>query len=224
MENAMIKDYLTLLFVSSATLFAQDSDNMPEFMSWNQTIGTSNIELMRTREGESNLTNLICDIMLERTDADFAFLNHDDIYSDIPNGLIKHLDLFKLCPFNRTLVLLEINGELLRMIIERKISGIRRGLAIGGGKVEYDCNRNNYNRLMFFQVGDHPFYPKKVYRVVTTDYLAEGNAGFELLTHVEESNIFATGILLREAIREFIIINSPITTYHARIDGRWIKR
>jgi len=224
MENVMLKNYIILFFSSSAALLAQNVEVMPDFMSWNQIIGYSYIELMSTREGESNLTNLVCDIMLERTNADFAFLNYDDICADIPIGPIRHLDLFKLYPLDRTLVLLEINGELLKMVIERKISGIRRGLAIGGGKIEYDSNRKNNNRLTFFQVGDHPFYPKKVYRVVTTDYLAEGNAGFELLTGVEESNIFHTGILLREALREFILLNAPITAFHARIDGRWIKR
>jgi len=220
----MIKNYIILLFSSSAALLAQNLEITPAFMSWNHVIGTSQIELMRTREGESNLTNLVCDIMLERTDADFAFLNYDDICADIPNGPIMHIDLFKLFPLDRTLVLLEINGELLKMVIERKISGSRPGLAIGGGRVEYDSNRKNNNRLTFFQVGDHPFYPKKVYRVVTTDYLAQGNAGFKLLTGVEESNIFYTGILLREALREFILLNTPITEFHARIDGRWIKR
>jgi 5'-nucleotidase/UDP-sugar diphosphatase len=198
--------------------------NLPEHMQWNEVLGISEIDLLRAKEGESMMNNLICNIMLSRTDADFAFINYDDIFTDLRAGEIKYLDLFRMCPFGRTLVLFEMSGDTLKQIVEHKISGMRRGLAIAGGKVEYDTTRENYNRLTYFQVGDYPFYPKKEYRVVTTDYLAAGNAGFKLLTQIDESNIFNTGILLRDIIENYIRLNSPINSMDVIKDGRWIKR
>lgn len=218
----MIRVVILIFIHVYSILLAQNLDSVSEVMNWDETIAVSDIDLFRVDRGESNLTNLVCDIMLKRTDADFAFINQDDIFSDIPVGAISHLDLFRLCPFGRTLVLLEINGEQLKQLIESKIRGIRRGLAIGGGKVEYDTSRTNFNRLTYFQIGDHSFYPKKVYRVITTNYIAEGNAGFELLTHLDESNIIHTGILLRQALREYLVLNSPINVFDVRIDGRWL--
>lgn len=227
MEGVMKRALFSLIILISVHVCAQEEpikSNLPEYMQWNEVLGISEIDLPRAKEGESVMNNLICNIMLNRTNADFAFINYDDIFTDISAGEIKYLDLFRMCPFGRTLVLLEMSGDTLKQIIEHKISGIRRGLAIAGGKVEYDTSRENYNRLTYFQVGDYPFYPKKEYRVVTTDYLAAGNAGFNLLTQLDEIHIFNTGILLRDIIEEYIRLNSPINSMDVRIDGRWIKR
>ena len=223
----MTRALLLLLLFFCKLIWAQENEvqeDWPDYMKWNEVIGISEFELSRAKEGESMLNNLVCDIILKRTEADFAFINYSDIFADLAAGEIRHLDLFRICPLGRTLVIIEMSGDTLKQIIEQKISGIRRGLAIAGGKVEYDTNRANFTRLNYFQVGDHPFYPKKEYRVVTTDYLANGNAGFELLTKIDEHHIYRTGILLRDTIREYLKLNSPINFLDVRIDGRWVKK
>jgi 2',3'-cyclic-nucleotide 2'-phosphodiesterase (5'-nucleotidase family) len=170
------------------------------------------------------MNNLVCDIMLTRTNADFAFINFGDLYADFESGPIGNLDLFRLIPFNRTLVVLEVTGEFLQRLVEQNISGIRQGMAIAGGRVEYDVSRPNHHRLNYFQVGEYPCYPLKDYRVVTTDYLLAGNAGFELLLKIAPEKIIRTDIVLREAIREFIQLNSPLNAGNVKLDGRWEKR
>jgi 5'-nucleotidase/UDP-sugar diphosphatase len=191
---------------------------------WNLQAGVAEINLLRSPKGESTMNNLVCDIMLTRTNTDFAFINFGDIYADYEPGPIGNLDLFRLVPFNRTLVVLEVTGEFLKRLVEQNISGIRQGMAIAGGKVEYDVSRPNNSRLNYFQVGNYPCYPLKDYRVVTTDYLLAGNAGFDLLTTVAPEKIIRTEILLRDAIREFIQLNSPLNARNVKLDGRWEKR
>jgi len=200
-----------------------DGKNYPK-TSWNNIIGLSSIDIISSDIRESSMNNLVCDAILERTDTDFSFLNFGDIRTDLYKGEITNLDLFSLCPYGRTLVILEIKGDLLRRLVEEKVSGIRKGLAIGGGAIEYDTKRPSHNRLTFFQVGDYPIYPKKEYRVVTTDYLANGNAGFEVLTSIDSSKVFRTGILLRDTIQDYIQKYSPLNQTRVKLNQRWQKK
>ena len=192
--------------------------------AWIVQIGQTEINLLRLPKGESTMNNLICDIMLWRTNTDFALINFGDIYADLPVGPVTNLDLYKLIPFDRALVIVEMNGKFLQQLVEYNISGVRQGLAIAGGKVECDRSRPNFHRLNFFQVGQYPCYPQKDYRVVTTDYLVKGNAGFALLTTIEPVKVQYTGILLRDAIRDYIQANSPLNAQNIKLDGRWEMR
>lgn len=219
-----IPEFEAIVDDSIKTMPAPAANSEKDQSPWNNLIGKTEINLLRSSKGESTMNNLICDIMLGRTNADFAFINFGDIYADFEPGPVRNLDLFKLIPFNRTLVVLEVTGEFLQKLVEYNISGVRQGMAIAGGKVEYDVSRPSLYRLNYFQVGEYPCYPLKEYKVVTTDYLLNGHAGFSLLTTVEQGKIFRTGILLRDAVREFIQVNSPLNTSNVKLDGRWEKR
>jgi len=199
-----------------------DGKNYPPGQ-WNETIGTSDINIISSLSGTSSMNNFVCDLMRIRTDTDFAFFNYGDIYADLYQGTITDLDLHAICPFERSLVVLKVTGEFLKQIIEANISGIRRGLAISGGKVVYNLDRPSHNRLTYFQIGEHPAYPMKEYRVVTTDYLADGNAGFSILTTLDSTQVYRTGISLRETIRDYILNNSPLDQTHVKLDERWEK-
>lgn len=191
---------------------------------WNQIIGSSTIDIGVSTAGEAFLYNLLCDAMLKRTNTDFSFLNLGEFNATLFAGDITHLDLFRLCPYARSLVVIETNGEVLYRLIESQISGSRHGMAIGGGIVEYDTSRPDHNRLTFFQIGEHPVYPQKEFRVVTTDYLVKGMAGFEILTEIDSSKIFHTGILLRDAVAEYIQYFSPLNETIVTADNRWKKQ
>jgi 2',3'-cyclic-nucleotide 2'-phosphodiesterase (5'-nucleotidase family) len=191
---------------------------------WNATIGSSDSDIIRSNSGESLMGNLLCDVMLNHTQADFAFITHGEIYSDLYQGDITHLDMFRLLPFNRTLVVLEISGDTLKQIVEKSLGGIHAGMSISGGKVEYEPNRPAHNRLTFFEVGSFPLYPQKEYRVVTIDYLAYGNAGFDLLREVDRTRVFRTGTLLRDVLTEYIKQNSPLDNTKVKLDSRWKRK
>lgn len=227
---------ISLLYI--VTLFAQEhkNDSSANFefgmqqnknypaKQWNKIVGSSTIDITGNIKGESLINNLVCDAMLKRTDTDFSFLNMGEISASLYTGDITQLDLFRLCPLARTLVVFETNGEFLHQLIESQICGSRRGMAVGGGFVEYDAKRPNHSRLTFFQIGEHPVYPKKEYRVVTTDYLINGMAGFKNLTEIDSSKVFHTGILMRDAVAEYIQQFSPLSPTVVRQDNRWVKK
>ena len=188
---------------------------------YDEVVGVSKVDLTRSGQGESPMSNLICDAMIQATGAEFSITNFGGIRADLRAGPITRRDLFKVLPFGNSLVVLQVTGEFLKQIIESKITGSRSGLAIGGGKIEYEQERADGNKITYFSVGEYPLYPKKVYRIVTTDYLAEGNSGMDLLLEVNDANIARTGILLRDAVSEYIQEHSPLLI---EPDGRWKKR
>ncbi len=186
-----------------------------------EVLGTSHSDLSRSGRGESPMNNLICDAMIEATQADFSVINFGGIQADLKSGQITRGDLSRVLPFENTLVVFQMKGEFLKQLLESKISDNRRGLAIGGGKVEFDPAREDGNKITYSEVGGYPLYPEKAYRVVTTDYLAGGNSGMDLLLQVNDANIARTGILLRGAIAEYIKKYSPL---EIQMDGRWIRK
>ena len=193
--------------------------------TWNQIIGFSELIITRTGHGgESLMGNFVCDAILDRTEADFVFISFGELYADIFRGDITELDMFRLFPFGRTLVVFEISGDTLKQVIEKTVGAASSGLAIAGGKVEYDPTRPTGNRLTYVQVGAYPLYPKKEYRVVTIDYHADGLAGFDMLTGIDPAHVFRTGVLLRNTISDYIRQNSPLDDRKIMQDGRWIKK
>jgi len=188
--------------------------------AYNKTIGSASVDLTLSKNGESPLNNFLCDVMRIAVSAEFAFMNLGDVSTELQAGSINHLDMFRVLPFDRKIVVIEIEGADLKKLVEQSVSGFRSGMAISGGKIEYDPKRENHNRLTYFEVADNPIYPARVYRVATTDYLLQGYAGFEMLQEFENINIIPTETLLREVVEQFIKDNSPIDTI---IDGRWVK-
>ena len=192
--------------------------------SWNAKIGSSKIDIRSASNEPSSMNNFICDAMLERTETEFSFINYGDISASLAAGDISELDLFAICPFDRSLVILEVDGAFLLSLLEKSVSGFRCGLATGGGKVELNPNRPSGNRLTYFQIGSYPVYPKKDYRVVTTDYFFDGHCDLNLFSQIDSSKVFRTGILLRDALRQYIVKHTPLGPASVRIDDRWIKQ
>lgn len=223
----------TLLIIYPLFLSAQDETNILKDFSriannypatlWNPVIGSSEIHIANSDSG-SVMDNFVSDAMRNRTEADLAILNSGDVCGHIFIGDITELDMVYLCPLGRKLVIAEVNGEFLQKLIETTISGVRQGAILSGGRVEYDTKRPSKNRLTFFQIGEHPLYPRKDYRIVTTDYLIGGHAGFYLFAEIDSTKIFHTGILLREVVAEYIRQITPLNKTNTGYIERMIRK
>ncbi|RMH63020.1 MAG: bifunctional metallophosphatase/5'-nucleotidase [Calditrichaeota bacterium] len=187
---------------------------------FDEVIGVTEQALTRA-QGESPMNNLICDAMLEASGADFAFTNFGGIRSDLPIGPITPRDIFRVLPFGNAIVVLKIRGAMLRGLIERKVRGNRSGMAIGGGRVVYKRNAPDGQKIVSFTINGKPLDDNAWYKVATTDYLAEGNSGLDALAEVPEERIDRTGIILREAVTEYVRNHSPLKI---KTDGRWVKQ
>ncbi|MCK4655113.1 MAG: 5'-nucleotidase C-terminal domain-containing protein, partial [Candidatus Cloacimonetes bacterium] len=102
--------------------------------------------------------------------------------------------------------------------IETRVSGSRHGLRVAGINVVINRTRNNFDRVTKLLIKGEPWKADEIYRIATTDFLLQGNAGLAMLTKVPESQITHYEQSLRDAIVEYIRSNSPVST---RIDDRW---
>jgi 5'-nucleotidase / UDP-sugar diphosphatase len=187
---------------------------------FDEIIGLTEFALTRAT-GESPMNNLICDAMISESGADFSFTNFGGIRSDLQIGPITPRDMFKVLPFGNAIVVMRMSGKMLKGLIESKLERNRPGLAIGGGKVVYEKAREDGHKITEFLIKGEPLDPDKMYRVAMTDYLAEGNSGLSMLEDIEEENIDRTGIMLREAVTQYIQKNAPLKIKN---DGRWVKK
>nr|HPR17709.1 bifunctional metallophosphatase/5'-nucleotidase [Candidatus Cloacimonadota bacterium] len=183
-------------------------------------IGKTSMYLSRSGTGTQNLIgNLVCEAMLEYTGADFSFLNLGGIRADIAAGPITYRDVFNVMPFDNQIVMMEVDGSFLKDIIEMRVSGSRHGLRVAGIKVVINQKRENYDRVSELLINGEPWQADKMYKVATTDFLLQGNAGLVMLTKIPEENITRYEQDLREAIVDYIKKNSPVSV---SIDDRWV--
>ena len=184
-----------------------------------EVVGYAGVYLSRTNvDAQSPMGNTIVEAMKYRVGADFSFLNLGGVRAEIKSGPVTYRNVFDVMPFDNMVVSFKCNGEFLRRIIETRVEGGRAGLIVAGANVIYSKKRPNFDRVTSLKIGGQPWDPNKIYTVVTTDFLMQGNAGLTLLTQVPESDITYHQINLRDAIVHYFKENSPVKT---KIDDRW---
>ena len=183
-------------------------------------IGRATGKFSRTGEGETPMGNAVCDAMLEETGADFAFSNLGGIRDEFGPGPVTPRDVFKVLPFDNKMVVFTMSGALLREIVETRVSGTHSGLYIAGGKVVYNPTRADFDRIVSFSVGGQTWDPTRNYRVVTSDFLAQGNVDLKMLPGVPEEQKLYTGKTMREAFENWVGRHSPVSP---DAGGRWTR-
>lgn len=183
-------------------------------------IGRATGKLSREGEGETPMGNAVCDALLEETGADFAFSNLGGIRDDFGPGPVTPRDVFRVLPFDNKLVVTQMSGTLLREVIETRVAGSHGGLYIAGGKVVYNPTRPDFDRVVSFSIGGSTWDPARTYRVVTSDFLMQGNNDLKMLPTIPEEKKTYTGKMMREAFESWIARHSPIDP---TVDGRWVR-
>jgi len=184
-----------------------------------EIIGEASMNITKFGTGTQNLIgNLVCEAMIDYTGADFSFMNLGGIRDELLSGPISYRNVFNVMPFDNQIALIEVDGRFLKEIIETRVSGSRHGLRTAGIKVVINRKRENFNRISELLIGGEPWQADKIYKVATSDFLLQGNAGLALLTKVPETQITRYEQGLRDVIVEYIRENSPVS---AVIDDRW---
>ena len=186
-----------------------------------QVVGIADVDLTRGGDGETRMGNLVCDAMREEVAADFAFTNLGGIRDEISAGPVSPRQVFRVLPFGNSLVVFEVNGRLLKEIIEYRVSADHHGVYMSGGKIIYSKTRPDYDRITHFTVGGEQWDPDATYRIVTTDFLASGNAGLYMLPGIPAEQTMRTSTTCMDAVVHYIERHSPIGN---TTDGRWARR
>jgi 2',3'-cyclic-nucleotide 2'-phosphodiesterase (5'-nucleotidase family) len=139
------------------------------------------------RTEETNVGNLITDVMRARLHADVAVMNAGGIRGNqvLPAGSLTKRDINALLPFLNVLVMLEIPGAVLADVLERSVALYPREfggfLQVSGLSFVFDPSRRAGQRVVRVLVGGQPLDLARRYRVATNSYTAAGGDGYAML-------------------------------------------
>ncbi len=134
------------------------------------------------RKRETNLGNLIADILREETGAQVALINGGGIRRSIAKGPIRLRDVYGALPFDNYMVAVKLTGRELRETIEHGVSKIGeeagRFPQVSGLSFVYNPLEPPGRRVKEILVGGSPLVSGREYVVATNDFLAAGGDGY----------------------------------------------
>ncbi len=172
---------------------------------------------------ESPLTNFCADLTLEESNLfcaakypaikmDVAMINRGGLRVPIPKGEIRTMTMFELMPFENEVVFLKLSGTVLLQFIHHLAS--RGGEGVSGMRFGIKDDK-----AIKVEIGGKPLDPAKNYWLVTSDYIANGGDGCEVLT--KSSDRIDTGIKARDMfIKYFKRMGKEGKIIGAKTDGR----
>ncbi|MBD2341348.1 bifunctional metallophosphatase/5'-nucleotidase [Calothrix sp. FACHB-156] len=123
------------------------------------------------RNKSTQLTDLIAAAMLKEVpDADLAVFNGGSIRIDdvIPPGPITQYDVIRILPFGGKVVAVEINGAILKRILDQGQLNKGTGGYLQTAKVTQETSSGNW------LINSQPLDVKRNYKVATTEFLISG--------------------------------------------------
>uniref|UniRef100_A0A7C5EV89 Bifunctional metallophosphatase/5'-nucleotidase n=1 Tax=Desulfobacca acetoxidans TaxID=60893 RepID=A0A7C5EV89_9BACT len=139
-------------------------------------------ELVRTRE--TNLGNLVADIIRAKTKAEVALINGGSIRKSIPPGPIRRREVYAALPFDNYLVALRLTGRQLKEALEHGVSKVEEHAGafpqVSGLSFTYDPKGPPGSRVREVLVGGQPLEMTREYVVATNDFLVAGGDGYRM--------------------------------------------
>lgn len=203
----------------------------------NEVIGeaTEDLQGENSRSQETNLGNLIADILRKQTNSDIALINGGGIRSDILKGPIRTNDILSAVPFPNRPVVLKVSGKELKDIFEYGISDLEgtagRFPQVSGIQITYKPANPIGQRITNFKIGEIPLRPEAWYTLATNDFLAAGGDGYATLKNILDTMenkqgdstqnnrviLFDSGRAIRDIVIDFIKERKIIST---SVEGR----
>jgi len=187
----------------------------------NEVVGTL-AEEMTKKKPESTLGNWFADGMIAGAEqagypADLAVSNYGGLRLPyLAAGPLTRGELFELCPFDNTLLIVDVPGVLLDSLLMQIASA--DGWPISKG---VQMNIKN-NKVESCTIHGMPVKPETIYKVAMSDYLANGGDGLKMLIPLERID---TGKLVRDILIAFAEESTRKgESIRASIEGRIVKQ
>jgi len=185
---------------------------------FDEVIGYSEEELVRTGFEESTIGNLITDAMREFFDVDIAIHNSGGIRANMPKGEVTYRDCYNIDALSNTAVTMEMTGKQVVEALEIGVNGHHAIFQISGLRLKYNAQEPIGSRVLEVTLNDGtPIEAQRYYTIVTNSFLAAG--GGEYTIFKEGRNVQDSFHYLRNIIVEYVKKHSPIDK---RIEGRII--
>jgi 2',3'-cyclic-nucleotide 2'-phosphodiesterase (5'-nucleotidase family) len=134
------------------------------------------------RKRETNLGDLVADVIRDVSGADAAIINGGGIRASIAKGAILVKNVYTVLPFDNYIVAIRLSGSRIRQALEHGVAGVetRAGAfpQVSGLSFVYDPTAPAGSRVREVLIGGKPLDPDREYSVATNDFLAAGGDGY----------------------------------------------
>lgn len=179
-------------------------------------------EALEKNRPEGKLGNFVADACIAQAalkyasagnkQIDFCFLNNGGLRNALPAGAISMRHVFELMPFENELVVLTVDSSVLIPLFDFMAS--KDGVPVSNLKLKMKDKK-----AVDIFIDGQPFDKSKIYKLITSDYLANGGDNLGFLAAVQQREYI--GLKVRDAvIKQLEKINSEGKTVKGSIEGR----
>ncbi|MDQ7823267.1 MAG: bifunctional UDP-sugar hydrolase/5'-nucleotidase [Candidatus Eremiobacteraeota bacterium] len=182
-------------------------------------VGNTDVDLTHDRKKvfETVMGNVVCDAIRESTGADIAMQNSGAIRDQIMKGDINFGDLYRVMPFDKYMVTIELTGTQIKEIMENSSARKKGNMQVSGLTMDIDPRKKTGSKVSNIRVNGAALDEGKTYRVTVDDFLAAGANGYG--TFLAGKNAAYNGLCI-DAFKAYMEKHSPLTEESARIEGR----
>lgn len=198
------------------------------------------LENFNVRRKETELGNFIADCVAEASGTTIAVVNGGGIRASFYEGVVYGGDIEVVCPFENKVIVLEMDGQTLRAMLENGLSTCTDEfpngsfLQVSGIHYTFDSSKPAGSRLLGVTTPDGKELDINAsYQVVVTDYMAgsktyaEGNGdGYTMLNYYDDDTpkgnvtlIKETGLTYRDALAQYFEQHRDYTV-DVKLEGR----
>ncbi len=153
-----------------------------------QIVGRAGVRLNGERPAvrtqETNLGNLLADLLREKLQTDVGLVNGGQIRRSLDPGPVTLGDVLSVLPFDSSLVTIQLPGRVLLQVLEHSVSQwpnhSGRFLQVSGLRVRYDMAQPVGQRVRDVLIQESPIQLEKVYSVGTDVFVVDGGDGFTM--------------------------------------------
>jgi 2',3'-cyclic-nucleotide 2'-phosphodiesterase (5'-nucleotidase family) len=176
------------------------------------------------RQQEAAIGNLFADALRAHFDAQVALINGGGFRGnrEYPTGYgFTRRDLLSEVPFGNAVTLLDLSGAELLQALENGLSEAEgesgRFPQVSGVRLTYSLAKPAGSRIEQVLVGDAPLDPARRYTLATTDYLAAGKDGYDVLHRARVRVDSSGGPLLVNVVAEAMTRSGARTAVEGRV-------
>ncbi len=176
-----------------------------------RVVGTAAAAFAADRDMNAPLGNMVADGLLDYGrqqgwKSDLGFYNAGGIRAPLAAGEITYEKLAEVLPFQNTVVGMDLSGEQVREVLEG-MAGSAGRLFMSGGTMTYHSAAPPGQRVVRAAVAEESLDPRRVYHVVTIDYLlggGDGHTGFSKAANI------VYGDLDIDVVSAYLQAHSPV--------------
>ncbi len=186
---------------ATAALMENYKKRMDAFL--NEEIGAAEVELdgENVRRRETNLGDLVSDVMRSVSGADVTLINGGGIRTSIKKGIIRVRDVYSAFPFDSYIVAVRLTGKEIKDALEHGVSGVEeeegRFPQVSGLSFKYSRSSRRGSRVKSVLIGGKPIDSGREYIVATNDFVAAGGDGYRSFEEAIRSRKDSTGSTMK---------------------------